>query len=135
MRRLLFAACLAMAGCGMKAPPVAVDPNAPPPAIEDFSWSHEKTAVRFVFRLTGGAGGVGYEIDRARIDPVCRCPTMWRRYFEQVPSASLRGKKIVRLLKLRKQGVVYLFRIRAVDAEGRFGRWIGPIRAEAEVDE
>ena len=124
---------LVLAGCGMKAPPTPIlqgDEGAP--VIRDFSWKHTGTAVRFSFALAGGRGGVGYEVDRAMIDPICRCPTMWRRIYEEPPRASLRGKSIVRLFRLPEKGIVYRFRIRAVDADGNASPWVEPVEAEVK---
>ncbi len=130
MRRALVFA-LVLAGCGLKAPPTPIlEGDEGAPVIQNFSWEHAGTAVRFVFTLAGGKGGVGYEVDRAIIDPICKCPTMWRRLFEEPPRASLRGKKIVRLFRLPEKGIVYRFRIRAVDADGNASPWIGPIEAK-----
>ncbi len=127
-------ACLmlavAAAGCGRKEPPRPLA-EAGPPAIEELRAEVNGPALVLDFRLVGSRSGVGYQIDRAEIDPVCRCPSMWRRYFEQPPLPEFAGRHERRLISLKSTEREFLFRIRAVDAEGRLGPWSEPIRARA----
>lgn len=102
-----------------------------PPRLENLHYELTGPALKLEFVLRGDSAGVGYQIDRAEIDPICKCPTMWQRYFEQPPYPSQVGERQTRLLNLRTLDRTYLFRIRAFDAHGRLGAWSKPIRAQA----
>ncbi len=132
MRKFLILGltALAIAGCGRKEPPQPVVSDAPP-AIAELRHEVNGPALILDFRLVGGAGGIGYQIDRAEVDPVCHCPTMWRRYFELPPQPDQGPRKVRKLVPLKTTKVEFLFRIRAVDMQGRFGPWSAPIRARA----
>jgi len=122
---------LALGACGHKAPPQVVDKEVPPPAIVDLRHELNGPALKLEFVLQGNPAGVGYQIDRAEIDPYCKCPGMWRRYYEQQPYADQVGERVTKLLNLRLRNQDFLFRIRAVDVDGRLGPWSEPIRAHA----
>ncbi len=127
---MLLAAAVALGGCGRKEPPQPIAPAAPP-AIAGLQHAVNGPALVLDFRLTGGAGGLGYQIDRAEIDPVCHCPTMWRRYFELPPQPGQGPRQVRKLVPLKTTETEFLFRVRAVDLDGRFGPWSAPIRARA----
>ncbi|MDX8402528.1 MAG: hypothetical protein R8K47_07850 [Mariprofundaceae bacterium] len=127
---LLLAVAVVGAGCGRKAPPQPLAPAAPP-AIAELHHAVNGPVLMLDFRLQGGAGGIGYQIDRAEIDPVCRCPTMWRRYFEQPPQPRDGPRAVHKPIPLKTTETEFLFRVRAVDLEGRFGPWSETIRARA----
>jgi len=132
MRRVFGAllVLLAVAGCGRKEPPRPAAASGPP-AIGELAHAVNEPALVLDLRLVGTPAGVGYQIDRAEIDPVCHCPSMWRRFLEQPPAPELVGRRLRRLVPLRSVEREFLFRIRAVDAEGRLGPWSEPIRARA----
>ncbi len=125
----LVAWVLMLAACGHKAPPQPAD--ASPPRIVGLKHEVTGPALKLEFVLQGDPAGVGYQIDRAEIDPICNCPTMWQRYFEQPPYPNQVGERQTRLLNLRTLDRTYLFRIRAFDAHGRLGAWSETIRAQA----
>lgn len=129
---MMAMATLILTGCGRKeAPQVMAD--APPPAITQLAHTISGNSLQLSLRLSGGEGGVGYQIDRAEIDPACDCPSFWRRYFEEYPNARLRDKELSKMINLRSSETAYAFRVRAVDALGRLGPWSKPIRARAEA--
>ena len=82
-------------------------------------------------RLAGGGGILGYQIDRAQIDPICRCPTPWQRDYEFQPRKDMDQKEVLRLITIRTTDVVFLYRIRAIDALGRLGKWSDTLRIKA----
>ncbi len=132
MRRFLILglAALAIAGCGRKEMPIA--DTGKPPAITNLSTAMAGNSLRLTFTLTGGSGPVGYQIDRAEIDPVCQCPTDWRRFYEQPAIPGQKNKELTKALNLRTAKRTFFFRIRAVDAFGNLGPWSQTIRARAE---
>jgi len=131
IRKILIVGMLAMllAGCGRKEPPQVLAKGAPPQIVE---LTHEVNGPALVlnFRLLGSERGVGYQIDRAEMDPYCKCPSMWRRYYDQpaLPQqVNTPLKKLISLGSYRQ----FLFRIRAVDADGNLGKWSKPMHAQA----
>lgn len=131
IRKFVIVGVLAMlvAGCGLKQPPHVL-PTGAPPQIVDLTSEVNGPALVLNFRLLGSARGVGYQIDRAEIDPYCKCPSMWRRYFDQPALPQQVNEPLKKLISLGSYRV-YLFRIRAVDVEGNLGEWSKPIRAQA----
>jgi len=127
---IVLAAILLLTACGLKEAPQLVE-DLGPPAITDFQYSLEGNGVRMTFRLAGGAGGIGYQIDRTEIDPFCDCPGFWRRFYEQPPLARQAGK-----LQQRTLGIPFersfAFRVRAIDGLGHLGPWGEVIRVRAE---
>jgi hypothetical protein len=125
---ILLVAVLVLSGCGRKEAPRIVSDGQPPQLV---NLHHEVNGavLKLDFRLAGSPEGVGYQIDRAEIDPYCKCPGFWRRYLEQLPSSKNVDVPITKLLKLRSTTVEHVFRIRAVDASGRLGPWSRHIRA------
>lgn len=128
---LAMATTLILTGCGRKEAPQVVVDTAPPEVVELQSVV-SGNSLRLDFRLTGGQGGVGYQIDRAEIDPHCDCPSFWRRYFEAYPNAEMRKAAQYKMINLKGGDMEYAFRIRAVDSLGRLSPWSKVIRAKAE---
>lgn len=132
MRRLLFFTLiigLALTACGRKQMPQVV--TEAPPQIAELQHETREITLKVTMRLAGGSHGIGYQIDRAEMDPYCKCPGFWRRYREEYPARKNVGKKLSLMLPLGSSEVGYVFRIRAVDGLGRFGPWSKPIRARA----
>jgi len=126
----LIAGLLLLTACGMKEAPQLVE-DLGSPEIADFQYSMEGNGLRMTFKLMGGAGGIGYQIDRAEIDPACDCPSFWRRFYEQPPLPRQAGKRQQRTLGLPfERG--FAFRIRAVDGLGHLGAWGKVIHVRAE---
>jgi predicted small lipoprotein YifL len=125
---------LALAGCGRKEPPVPMAASAPP-SIVSMKYDVHVNTLEIDLVLTGGdAGGVGYQIDRAPIDPYCHCPGFWRRYRVMPAQPALVGTHTKVLIDLRGGSIEYAFRIRAVDAIGRLGAWSKIIRARSSLN-
>lgn len=127
---ILAMLALVLGGCGRKEPPQAIA-DAPAPKFAMFKHSVESNALYLTMKITGGSYGVGYQVDRSEIDPSCKCPSFWRRFYEEVPSKKHFNKEISKLIGL-KQNREYAFRVRAIDALGRFSEWTRPFLAKAE---
>jgi hypothetical protein len=125
---------LILAGCGRKEPPVPMAVSAPPAIVSMSHDVHVNTLELDLVLTGGGEGGVGYQIDRAPIDPYCKCPGFWRRYLEVPAQPSLVGTKTKVLIDLRGGTIAYAFRIRAVDAIGRLGPWSKIIQARSTLN-
>ena len=124
---------LMLAGCGRKEPPMPVADTAPP-AIVSMTHSVQVNALVVDMVLSAGdPGGVGYEIDRAPIDPYCNCVGFWRQYRAEQARPQWVGTKLKVLLDLRGGKLEYAFRIRAVDSMGRLGPWSKVIRARSQL--
>ncbi|RMH51088.1 MAG: hypothetical protein D6682_05510 [Zetaproteobacteria bacterium] len=119
---LLFAA-----GCGRKQPPQPLSASTPPPRIAALHHEVSKNALRLRLRLAGAGGVLGYQIDRARIDPICRCRSEWRRDYEFAPRPGMEGEELVHVIPVRLPDVEFLYRVRAIDALGRLGPWSAPM--------
>ena len=125
---VLLMAVLVLAGCGRKeAPQIAYDSQAP----QLLGLQHEVNGMvlKLDFKLAGSPEGVGYQIDRAEIDPYCQCPGLWRRYLEVLPMPKNTGAQIAKILRLRSTTAEHVFRIRAIDTAGQFGPWSKHMRA------
>jgi len=131
---LLFVmATFVLTGCGRKEPPQPMVGDAPP-AIVSIEHLISGNSLKLDIEMSGGAGGIGYQIDRAEMDPYCKCPGIWRRHYEELPNPKNFDKSsISQLLNLRGGDIEYLFRVRAIDALGRFSEWSKPIRAKSEL--
>jgi len=116
------------AGCGRKLPPQPLIENSPPPSIASMQVERSYNSLKLIMQLAGADGMVGYQIDRAQIDPICHCPTPWQRNYEMPPRVGMDQEKVVRLINIRTPNVEFLFRVRAVDALGRLGAWQKPIQ-------
>ncbi|MDX8392889.1 MAG: hypothetical protein R8K53_10060 [Mariprofundaceae bacterium] len=121
---------IALGGCGRKEIPQP--DSSEPPRLVNLQYEKAVSVLQLKFSILGGVGAVGYQIDRAEIDPVCDCPTIWRRHFEQLPIPRLKGEKLIRNLKLLTHKREFLFRIRAVDSMNNLAPWSVPMRARAD---
>jgi hypothetical protein len=119
---ILLATLLVLGGCGRKEAPQIVH-DSQPPQLVDLQHELNGMVMKLDFELAGSPEGVGYQVDRAEIDPYCKCPGLWRRYLEQLPIPKNIGVPITKVLKLRSAKVEFAFRIRAVDAAGQLGPW------------
>jgi len=103
-----------------------------PPHIEALKHDMAGNSLRLTFALLGGTGPVGYQIDRAEVDPHCDCPRFWQRFLEQPAIRGQKGKVLSRTINLQSHKRAFVFRIRAVDSFGNLGTWSTPIRVRAE---
>lgn len=133
MNRVILMLCLglAVAACGRKEAPRIVDTHEPP-HLTSLQHSVERNSLVLTFVMQGGAGGLGYQIDRAELDPHCNCPSMWRRFLEQPALPRQVGATMTRNINIHTPDHVYFFRIRAVDAMGNLGKWSKTIRVHAD---
>ncbi len=130
LRGLLLALLmgLLMMGCGRKEAPQLVVEGAAP-RIVDLKYEVNGGSLKLDFKLAGIPQGVGYQIDRTEMDPYCRCPGFFRRYFEQPAFADRVGETLTKLINLKTNKKEFVFRMRAVDAEGNLGEWSELIHA------
>jgi len=120
---------LALNGCGRKQLPQVTNDTTVMPQISDLSHEITVNVLRMEFTPEGDAQGVGFQIDRTEMDPYCKCPGFWRRFYERPALARYANKETYKLITLKTKGVPYLFRIRAVDAAGNLGPWSKLIHA------
>ncbi len=113
---------LVLGACGRKEAPQIISDDQPPQLV-DFRYELKDMVLKLEFKLSGNPEGVGYQIDRAAIDPYCKCPGLWRRYLEHLATPRNIGVPITKLLRLRSTTTEYVFRIRAFDAAGQLGPW------------
>lgn len=126
---LLLSVIIALTSCGRKEPPQALSNNVAPSIIE-MKLEESYAVIRMTLRLQGDNGGVGFQIDRAELDPYCKCPSMWRRFVEEAPHRKNLGKDIVKMIRVEAGENHYLYRVRAIDTEGRFSKWSKTIQAK-----
>ena len=124
---ILLVAVLILSGCGRKEAPQIIH-DSQPPQLVDFRYELQGMIIKLDFKLTGSPEGVGFQVDRAEMDPYCKCPGLWRRFFEQQPSPKYNGVATTKFLGLQQE-TDYVFRIRAVDAAGQLGPWSKNIHA------
>ena len=110
-----------LGACGKKTGLIVYDDSAPEPELTQVSFQTSATTFDLFLSIQGGSGAVLYEVDRAEVDPSCNCIADWLRYYESSASAQRTG--LEHHFKLRWQGVVYAFRVRAVDSIGRKTAW------------
>ena len=122
---------LMLGGCGRKEPPVPIANTAPPAIVSMTQHIHPNTLEIDMVLSGGDPGGVGYQIDRAPIDPYCNCVGFWRRHRVGQARPDRVGAKTQVLLGLH--GGKFAFRIRAVDSMGRLGPWSKVIRASSTL--
>ncbi|MBN4073321.1 hypothetical protein JYT23_00640 [Mariprofundus ferrooxydans] len=120
---------LVLSGCGRKEAPQMISDAATIPQITDLRSEVNVSVLRMDFVLEGDARGVGYQIDRTKIDPYCQCPGLWRRYFEQRAMAKQVGAKSYKMIHMKDYTTELVFRIRAIDVFGNFGPWSKIIHA------
>ncbi|MDQ6972381.1 MAG: hypothetical protein Q9M30_07020 [Mariprofundaceae bacterium] len=133
MRNLFLAGLvtlIALGGCGRKEFPQA--DTSEPLRLVGLQHSKEVSILHLSFTITGGYGAVGYQIDRAELDPVCDCMGEWRRHFEQQVLPRKKSKKLIRNLKLLSHKREFAFRIRAIDSAGNLSAWSEAMRARAD---
>lgn len=132
---LIFSlAAILLFGCGRKEAPQPLANDAPP-TIKAISHELAGNSLKINLQLSGGSQGIGYQIDRAEIDPYCNCPGFWRRFLEETPSAENFDKPVMsELIPLKTPNVEYAFRVRAFDALGRLGEWSQVIRVKADPE-
>jgi len=119
---LLFLALLLIAGCGRKEPPqVIVSSDAP--EIASIKIMDAERTRKLEIQLADGAGGVGYQMERAEMDPYCKCPSVWRRYYEEPPLERNNTRVLQKIIRLEVGGNDFTYRLRAIDALGRLGAW------------
>lgn len=133
MKRIWVAAlcALAIAGCGRKEMPIA--DAGKPPALVGFTHQVSGNILKLSFRIEGGSGPVGYQIDRAELDPVCHCRGAWRRFYEQPAIPGQKGKTLTKALNLFTSDRTFFYRVRPVDAFGNLGAWSEVVRAHSEL--
>jgi len=119
---VLLVTLFVMVGCGRKEPPQAIV-DAGAPEIVSLKVTDAETSKKLDIQLAGGAGGVGYQIDRAEMDPYCKCPTLWIRYYEEPPLERNHSRVLEKMLRLELADHNYVYRLRAIDAAGRLGAW------------
>lgn len=123
---------LVLTGCGRKEVPQPVTHKAPP-VITAISHEVGGNSLKIKLKMSGGSYGIGYQIDRAEIDPYCKCPGFWRRYLEKSPDPKNFNKgQFSQLIILTSPDMEYAFRVRAIDALGRFSEWSRIIRVKAD---
>ncbi len=127
---LVLMAVWALVACGRKEPPQAwIDKGEP--YMENLELISAGPSKKMMVTLAGGEGGVGYQLERAEMDPYCQCPTAWSPYHEEVPQRKNQGKALERILRFEISGHYYLYRVRAMDALGRLGAWSQTLKQEA----
>jgi len=126
---LIVLAAWLMTGCGRKEPPQAwIDKGEP--RIASITVVKAGTSKKLQIELADGEGGVGYQLERSEIDPYCQCPSTWHAFTEIPPSRSNEGKILERVLRFEISGHYFLYRVRAVDALGRLGKWSETFKAD-----
>ncbi|MBL4775146.1 MAG: hypothetical protein JKY87_03720 [Mariprofundus sp.] len=121
--------------CGLKEAPQVIVDSSITPKINDLRYHVSANILRLDFKLTGDVAGVGYQIDRTRVDPYCQCPGFWRRFFEQPTLARQVNEDSYKIIRLTTGTDEFLFRIRAIDVSGNFGPWSKIIRAQADMSQ
>jgi len=128
---LIAGLSLLLTACGRKEMPQVAASDGPP-EIAQLTVESTFKVVRMNLRLKGGHNGIGYQIDRAELDPYCKCPDRWQRYFEQSPTPLNADKEIVKVFRTELGDHQFLYRLRAIDGEGRLGAWSKVIHTEVE---
>jgi len=124
---MVMVGLLLLTGCGRKEPPQPLSDQSPPPSIASMQIEQAYNSLKLTMQLAGGGGVLGYQIDRAQIDPICHCQTPWQRDYEVQPKPAMDQGKVIRMITVRTPNVEFFYRIRAVDALGRLGSWSKPM--------
>ena len=128
---LITLATLLIVGCGRKEPPQAwMDKGEP--RILSIEVINAVPSKKLNIELGGGEGGVGYQLERAEIDPICKCPSTWGRYYEEPPTRRNEGKTLQKMIRLDLASHQYVYRLRAIDALGRLSDWSQTIQLKAK---
>lgn len=127
-----FGLVLAMAGCGVKAPPVPPG-SIPPAAITDLTYTLDENLVTLNWSIptgkaAGSAGLAGFVIYRAATsmdDPICDgCPALFRRIAEVDFEELIAGnpdRKTVTFQQTIEKGYQYIFKVTAFSKDGQRG--------------
>lgn len=86
MRRTLLLTLmlgLGLTACGRKEAPRPVVAESEKPQIQNLESEIAGNILKLSFTLVGNPAGMGYQIDRTQVDPYCKCPGFWRRYYDQ----------------------------------------------------
>jgi len=123
---------LAMAGCGVKGPPVPPR-SIPPAAITDLTYALDKDLVTLNWSIPTGkaAGSAGlarfiiYRAVTSLDDPVCDgCPALFRRIAEVDFRALMvgnPGRKTAKFQQTIEKGYQYIFKVTAFSNDGQKG--------------
>ena len=123
---------LAMAGCGVKGPPVPPR-SIPPGAVTDLTFILDQDQVTLNWSIptgkaTGSAGLAGFIVFRAAsplADPVCDgCPALFRRIAEIDFEALMAGnpdRKTATFQQTIEKGYQYIFKVMAISKDGQRG--------------
>lgn len=125
---------LLLLGCGRKEIPSLQQGEVSPPQLIKLTHKVTGQVVHFHLKLEGGSGSIGYQLDRAMLDPYCKCPSSWQRYSEMTPLARHQGERFSRLFALPLEDTTYLFRMRAIDGQGHLGAWSKTMKAHSDKD-
>ena len=118
---------LLLSACGLKTDLIVYDDTMMAPKLELVSHAVEGERLTVYLNILEGCNAVFYQVDRAEVDPNCKCLGLWRRYYQSTPSEQRTGLK--RVIKLR-QDKEHAYRIRAVDSLGRTSDWSPTIRVK-----
>jgi len=126
---LILLAMYMVVGCGRKEPPQAwIDKGQP--RIDALKVTNAISSKRVTLTLAGGEGGLGYQVERSELDPYCQCPSTWTPFAELPPARRNEGTPLDRMLVFEIGGHYYAYRIRAIDALGRLGKWSKTLQAD-----
>ena len=128
--KLLLLALLLFGACGKKTALIVYDDSTPAPKLANVSSVVEGDVLSLTLNISNGGGAVLYQIDRAEVDPTCRCIDHWFRFYESSGNAQRSG--LQRNIKLRQPSTTYAFRVRAVDSLGRKSDWSKVFKAKAK---
>jgi len=132
MRKLLWLVVVLMVvSCGRKEPP-QVMLDAGEPELVLLHVLDAAPSKKLEIQLAGGQGAVGYQMERAEMDPYCKCPSMWQRYYEEPPQPKNSTRVLKKMIRLEVGGHDYVYRLRAIDAFGRLGKWSKILRADVK---
>ncbi|MDQ7004547.1 MAG: hypothetical protein Q9N67_06390 [Ghiorsea sp.] len=130
MRLFALALIFLLAGCGLKTGLIVYDDLSPEPQLASISHQVIGNAVQIQLSIIGGSDTVVYQIDRAKVDPDCKCVNDWLRYYESSPSTQRHDLK--RNIKLQHVDETYAFRVRVMDSLGRKSDWSKVFQVKAE---
>jgi len=130
MRSFSLLVIFLLASCGLKTGLVVYDDSAPEPQLASISHQVVGKTVHIQLNITGGSNAVVYQIDRAKVDPDCKCINDWLRYYESSPSTQ--RNDLTRNIKLRNPDETYAFRVRVMDNLGRKSDWSKVFKVKAK---
>ncbi|MDX8388338.1 MAG: hypothetical protein R8M46_07385 [Ghiorsea sp.] len=112
----------------MKTGLVVYDDSAPLPVLTSLTHTLNDKQLSITVNIQGGSGSVAYQIDRALIEPECKCIGNWLRYYES--SASMNRQSLTRHFK-RYAHRSHAYRVRVIDQLGRVTGWSKIIKVVA----